>query len=150
MHHPHRMTPPAPPGASMSGVVPPTTTSPESPPPVRGRNGRGGRLEQRFRGRAERAIASRRVFRYLAGALLVTALFAGVLVRAIDHRDFETVGDGWWWALQTLTTVGYGDIVPHTTWGRTVGSVVIVLGVTFLSLLTATVTSYFVTVDQED
>jgi voltage-gated potassium channel len=50
----------------------------------------------------------------------------------------------------TLGTVGYGDIVPHTGWGRVLGSVVIVAGVTFLSFLTATVTSLFVSADQQE
>ena len=68
----------------------------------------------------------------------------------IDHQDFPTVGDGIWWAIVTLATVGYGDIVPHTAWGRVVGSVVIVVGVTFLSFLTATVTSMFVSADQDE
>ncbi len=68
----------------------------------------------------------------------------------IDHKDFATVGDGMWWAIVTLGTVGYGDIVPHTAWGRVVGSVVIVVGVTFLSFLTATVTSMFVSADQDE
>jgi voltage-gated potassium channel len=54
-----------------------------------------------------------------------------------------------WWSIVTLATVGYGDVVPHTAWGRVVGSVVIVFGVTFLSFLTAVVTSYFVTALQE-
>jgi voltage-gated potassium channel len=90
------------------------------------------------------------VFRYLASALLLTSIGAGVLVRAIDPKDFHSVGDGIWWALVTLATVGYGDIVPHSAWGRVVGSVVIVLGVTFLSLLTATVTSYFVAMDSNE
>jgi voltage-gated potassium channel len=67
----------------------------------------------------------------------------------IDRKDFPTLGDALWWALVTLATVGYGDIVPQSAWGRVVGSFVIVLGVTFLSLLTATVTSYFVEADQE-
>ena len=68
----------------------------------------------------------------------------------IDHQDFQTVGDGIWWAIVTLGTVGYGDIVPHTGWGRVVGSVVIVVGVTFISFLTATVTSMFVSADQDE
>jgi hypothetical protein len=113
------------------------------------RQARGARVQERFRERAARAIADRHVFRYLAGATLVLSFASGVLVRIIDHRDFHTLGDALWWALVTLATVGYGDIVPHTAWGRVVGSVVIVLGVTFLSVLTATITSYFVSTDED-
>jgi len=107
-------------------------------------------IEERFRHRAERAIANRRVFRYLASATLLLSLGAGILVRFIDPEDFPTLGDGLWWALVTLATVGYGDIVPTSGWGRVVGSFVIVMGVTFLSFLTATVTSYFVSSDQAE
>ena len=46
--------------------------------------------------------------------------------------------------------MGYGDVVPHDPWGRVVGSAVIVLGVTFLAFLTATVTSFFVSSQQEE
>jgi voltage-gated potassium channel len=107
-------------------------------------------IEERVRRRAERAIVGRQVFRYLAGALLLLALLAGVLVWIIDREDFPTLQDGLWWALVTLATVGYGDIVPTSGWGRLVGSAVIVMGVTFLSFLTATVTSYFVAADQAE
>src|SRR3954447_9804700 len=131
----------------MALAVPPTPTSTDERPAARRS---GGRIEDRFRGRAERAIANRRVFRYLAGALAVTSIGAGVLVRLVDPKDFHTVGDGVWWALVTLATVGYGDIVPHSAWGRVVGSIVIVVGITFLSILPATVTSYFVSSGQED
>ncbi len=68
--------------------------------------------------------------------------------RLIDRRDFHSIGDGIWWSIVTLGTVGYGDIVPHTAWGRVLGSIVIVCGVTFIAFLTATVTSLFVAVDQ--
>jgi voltage-gated potassium channel len=106
-------------------------------------------VQDHFRARAERAIARQTVFRYLAGAMLVLSATGGVVVWLIDRRDFHTLGDGLWWALVTIATVGYGDIVPTTAWGRAVGSVVIVMGVTFLSILTATVTSYFVSGDQD-
>jgi voltage-gated potassium channel len=99
--------------------------------------------------RAARAVSSRRVFPYLAGATAVLAVGTGTLVRLIDHKDFHSVGDGIWWAIVTLATVGYGDIVPTTPWGRVVGSVVIVFGVTFLAFLTATVTSLFVSSEQQ-
>lgn len=107
-------------------------------------------VEGRIRRRAGKAVASRRVFGYLAGATALVGIGAGVLVTIIDRQDFPTVGDGIWWAIVTLGTVGYGDIVPHTAWGRVVGSVVIVVGVTFLSFLTATVTSMFVSADQDE
>ena len=50
-----------------------------------------------------------------------------------------------WWALVTMTTVGYGDMVPATTLGKLVGSVVIILGVVLISMFTAAVSSIFVT-----
>jgi voltage-gated potassium channel Kch len=107
-----------------------------------------GPRRARFQDRAARAISNRHIFRYLAGATVVLSVAAGVTVWLIDRRDFPTLGDGLWWSLVTLATVGYGDIVPHTAWGRVVGAAVIVVGVTFLSLLTATITTYFVSADQ--
>ena len=77
------------------------------------------------------------------------AVVSGVVARVVDPHDFHSVGEGIWWAIVTLATVGYGDVVPETPWGRVVGSVVIVFGVTFIAFLTATVTSYFVSSQQE-
>jgi hypothetical protein len=116
---------------------------------ARGRRRPGDRVAEHFRKRAARAITNRTIFRYLAGALLVLSGAAGALAWLVDRRDFHTLGDGLWWALVTLATVGYGDIVPHTAWGRVIGSTVIVMGVTFLAILTATVTSHLVSADQD-
>ena len=82
-------------------------------------------------------------------AVLALALVAGLVMTLVDREDFPNYGTAVWWAIVTLATVGYGDVVPHTPAGRVVGSIVIVLGVTFLAFLTATVTSYFVSSDQE-
>jgi voltage-gated potassium channel len=79
----------------------------------------------------------------------VLAVVSGFIVTIIDRESFATFGDGVWWAIVTLATVGYGDIVPQGGWGRVVGSVVIILGVTTLAFLTAMVTSYFITAQQE-
>jgi len=98
----------------------------------------------------QRAVGRRRIFPYLAAMTLALGLLAGFIVTVIDRKDFPTFGTGVWWAIVTLATVGYGDVVPTTPWGRVVGSAVIVLGVTFLSFLTATVTSYFVSSAQEE
>ena len=97
-----------------------------------------------------RSVASQRVFPYLVVATAGLGLLAGLVVRLIDHKDFPDYGTAVWWAVVTLATVGYGDVVPHTGWGRVVGSVVIVIGVTFLSFLIAMVTSYFVSVQEDE
>jgi voltage-gated potassium channel len=107
-------------------------------------------ITERLRRRAERAIARRRIFRYLAGSMLVLSLAAGVLAWIVDRRDFATLGDALWWALATVATVGYGDVVPQTGWGRVIGATVIIMGVTFLAILTATVTSYLVSAEQHE
>ncbi len=96
-----------------------------------------------------RAVATRRVFPFLVLLTLAVALLAGFVMTLVDEEDFPSFGIGAWWALVTLATVGYGDVVPTTSWGKVVGSGVILFGITFLSFLTATVTSLFVSNDQE-
>jgi len=103
----------------------------------------------RWREQIQNAVASRRVFPYLASITILLGLLAGFVVTIVDRRDFPTFGTGVWWAIVTLGTVGYGDVVPHTPWGRVVGSAVIVVGVTFIAYLTAVVTSYFVSAEEE-
>jgi voltage-gated potassium channel len=95
------------------------------------------------------AITSRHAFRYLTLATAVLAITVGCVMTIVDNKDFPTVADGLWWSIQTLSTVGYGDIVPTGAWGRLLGSVVIIGGVTFIAFLTANVTSSFVAAEQE-
>jgi voltage-gated potassium channel len=98
----------------------------------------------------KRAVANRRIFPYLVVMTAGLAVLAGFVVTLIDRKDFPNFGVGIWWAIVTLGTVGYGDVVPHTAWGRVVGSVVIVFGVTFVSFLVAIVTSYFIAAEEEE
>lgn len=77
----------------------------------------------------------------LASTFLVLALLGGVLVRLFDAQSFPSFGLAVWWALQTVTTVGYGDVVPIGALGKTVGAIVMVIGVSFIAFLTAGVTS---------
>ena len=100
--------------------------------------------------RTKRAVANRRIFPFLLLATAGMGLLSGFVVTLVDRQDFPTFGTGVWWAIVTLGTVGYGDVVPHTAWGRVVGSVVIIVGVTFLSFLIATVTSYFVAAEEAE
>jgi voltage-gated potassium channel Kch len=95
-------------------------------------------------------VATRRIFPLLLVVTLALALLAGFVVTLVDRQDFPTFGVGIWWAIVTLATVGYGDVVPTTTWGKVVGGATIIVGVTFLSFLTATVTSLFVSTEQDE
>ena len=68
---------------------------------------------------------------------------SGLLIAGIDP-SIETIQEGLWWAWVTVATVGYGDIVPQSTAGKVFGAVVILFGVGFFSLLTASFSAYFV------
>ena len=77
-------------------------------------------------------------------ATAVVVVVAGVLIRVIDHEEYPTVGVGLWWALQTVTTVGYGDVAPKNASGRLVGAAVMLEGIAFIAIITAVITSTFV------
>jgi voltage-gated potassium channel len=83
-------------------------------------------------GRAGRAIA--------LATSLVTVL-AGVLIWLFDRRDFDNVGVALWWAVQTVTTVGYGDEVPTHAAGRAIAAVLMLSGIGFLTVVTASITA---------
>jgi voltage-gated potassium channel len=68
-------------------------------------------------------------------------VLAAVAVRVLAHGEFESFGESLWWAAQTVTTVGYGDIIPGTAFSKAVAVVVMVSGVAAVSLTTASVTS---------
>jgi voltage-gated potassium channel len=74
----------------------------------------------------------------------MATLAGGVLVRIFDSESFPTIGGALWWSLQTVTTVGYGDVTPQGAVGRAIGAVVILYAVAFLAILTAAITSGFV------
>lgn len=109
----------------------------------------GFRAGSRLDTRIKRVVSTRRVFPFLILVTIAVALVAGFVATLVDETDFQTFGDAVWWAVVTLGTVGYGDIVPTTTAGRIVGSALIIFGVTFLSFLTAIVTSLFVSTEQD-
>jgi voltage-gated potassium channel len=83
-----------------------------------------------------------------AGVIVVTTLIvvvvAGVLMRLLDGDEYPTIGLGLWWALQTVTTVGYGDAVPTNVVGRILAALVMLQGIAFVAIITAAVTSTFV------
>jgi len=77
----------------------------------------------------------------LALTFLALSLVGAIVIRLADQHNFPSLGLAFWWAIQTVTTVGYGDVVPTTTAGRLVAGLEMVLGVSFVAFLTAGVTS---------
>lgn len=69
---------------------------------------------------------------------------AGLAMTVVDEQSFPTLGAGMWWAVQTVTTVGYGDEVPGDTWGRLLAAAVMLLGIGFVTVITAAITSAFI------
>jgi voltage-gated potassium channel len=94
--------------------------------------------------RIERILTSRHIFLSLIGTTFLLVILAGVLISIFDREDFPSVWLGIWWAIGTVTTVGYGDVVPVELAGRIVAAFVMVVGIAFLSLITATVASALV------
>jgi voltage-gated potassium channel len=88
-------------------------------------------------------------------ALMITAFWSlavigfGVLERIVDPKTFHTVWLGIWWAIETVTTVGYGDVVPDQPVGKIIAGVLMLGGLSLLSVVTATITSGFVARAQE-
>jgi voltage-gated potassium channel len=68
----------------------------------------------------------------------------GVVEALVDPKTFPTVWLGMWWALQTVTTVGYGDVVPVGTAGRIIATFLLLGGLAFLTVIIAMITSGFV------
>tara|TARA_Y100000389_G_C17363930_1_gene465215 strand:+ start:178 stop:918 length:741 start_codon:yes stop_codon:yes gene_type:complete len=76
---------------------------------------------------------------YATGFLIV---FFGFLFY-VSEPQVNSFSDGIWWALVTITTVGYGDITPLTSLGRVVASTLMIIGIGFIATITAAVSSYF-------
>jgi voltage-gated potassium channel len=92
-------------------------------------------------GAAARSVLRSRGLAYLIVITLLIALGVGGIFALVEETP---VGDGLWWAIVTLTTVGYGDVTPVTPAGRIAASVLMFLGVGFIAVITATVAARFV------
>jgi voltage-gated potassium channel len=79
----------------------------------------------------------------LAGGVVVIGSLVAYHAEHPVNSEFATVGDALWWGIVTLTTVGYGDIVPKTTTGRWVAVVIMITGIAVLGLLAGSLASFF-------
>ncbi len=79
----------------------------------------------------------------VAGLVVLIAALAAYQAEHKTNPDFATVGDSLWWGIVTLTTVGYGDIVPHTSAGRFAGIAIMFTGIGVLGVLAGSLASLF-------
>jgi voltage-gated potassium channel len=97
-----------------------------------------GRFVIRLR---RKPLTARRAVAIIAGYTVLVTLAGGVFAWLTSRKDFDGVGEGLWWAVQTITTVGYGDVVPTSASSRVIGAVVMISGIAFLTVITAAVTA---------
>lgn len=104
--------------------------------------------------RRNRGTRSQQVTTSVVTLAFATWFVAGLAVteaeRQIDGSNIQGVGDGWWWAITTMATVGYGDTYPVSTQGRIVGTALMIMGVALLGTITASIASNFNATDSKD
>ena len=104
--------------------------------------------------RRNRGSRSQQVTTSVVTLAFATWFVAGLAVteaeRHVDGSNIQGVGDGWWWAITTMATVGYGDTYPVSTQGRIVGTALMIMGVALLGTITASIASNFNSTDAED
>jgi voltage-gated potassium channel len=79
----------------------------------------------------------------VAGGVVVVGSLVAYHAEHPSNPGFATIGDAFWWGIVTLTTVGYGDIVPRTGAGRWAGVTIMITGIAVLGLLAGSLASFF-------
>ena len=108
------------------------------------------RLERRLNRAVVRATTPRGATIVIATTSTVITVGAGLVMTLVDGDNFPSIGSGLWWAVQTVTTVGYGDDVPTSVAGRLVAVLVMLVALAFLTVITASITSTFVARSHRD
>jgi voltage-gated potassium channel len=101
-------------------------------------------MERRLDQQIARALTPRGAAVVIATVTTSITVVAGLLMTIADRDSFPSLGAGLWWAVQTVTTVGYGDHVPTSGAGRLLAALVMLLGIGFVTVITAAITSSFV------
>jgi voltage-gated potassium channel len=96
------------------------------------------RLQRTLEGRQ---LTARRAAQVIAASTFLLTLAGGFAAWLFDRKDFDGLGDALWWAVQTVTTVGYGDVVPEHVTGRLIGVLLMLQGIALLTVITASVTA---------
>jgi voltage-gated potassium channel len=98
--------------------------------------------------RLNRAVVSGRIVPYLVAVMFIIMGLGTLAVEVLSPNSFQSIGDAAWWAATTVTTIGYGDVVPETSGGRVIAVFVMFASVATISFTTAVVTASFVSYQQ--
>lgn len=101
----------------------------------------GNWLERRL---AASVLRPRTAAYVIATFWALAVILIGTVEWLIDPKTFHTVWLGLWWAVETVTTVGYGDVVPAQTAGKVIAAFLMLGGLSLLAVITAAITSSFV------
>lgn len=74
----------------------------------------------------------------------ISAVQITIAERNVEGSNIKDFGDGIWWAISTVTTVGYGDVFPTTTEGKLIAVMLMVMGISLVGVITASVAAWFV------
>ncbi len=107
------------------------------------------RLLRLVRVLALRRLLSLEGMRYAAMVAAGTVIVGGVVFASVEESHGVSTWDGVWWAVTTVTTVGYGEIPVESTAGRIIGITIMFVGIGFVALLTAFIADRFINVQIE-
>jgi voltage-gated potassium channel len=91
-----------------------------------------------------------KVFLFSILIAYIAAVQITITERGVEGSNIKSFGDGLWWAITTVTTVGYGDHFPTTTVGRFLAVGLMLVGISLMGVITASVAAWFVKMSQED
>jgi voltage-gated potassium channel len=117
-------------------------------PDVGGQERSMGGVQRRFDRFLENPSSVRNAVGAITSFTVLAVVLGAVAVRVFDSEEYPTYGDALWFTLQTVTTVGYGDVTPAEPMGRAVAAVVMLASIGLITVLTAAVTSTFVAAAQ--
>ena len=95
-------------------------------------------------------VVSVRALAAVAALTVGVVAVSGVVVTRTDPELFHGPFQGWWWAATTITTVGYGDVVPASMAGRVFGIGLMFTGVALLAIVTASIAALLMSEDVEE
>ena len=101
-------------------------------------------IERRLSKFQREPVSIKNAVAVIVTATTIVVVVSGIAMRIFDPHNFSNIWIGMWWSVQTVTTVGYGDVTPTDVVGRIVATIVMLAGVAFVSITTSAITSSFV------